>query len=306
MARPHHIFSNGKGQPMVIEWLAVWGLGQATALVFKPVLEDLAKDAAKGVAGEYIKSCFKRVFSALSAEPLAKAMGQAVKELLEQIQEELLDHDVDKAELRDWIPDVNQFLQQDSVKEALGDAFASTDPRLDPGRFAQGWQAITSRHKLPDGFSWERVVKRVSRKIKEIRDQSSELREVFESQALGEIASATGQIAGLPPGFDLGVYRSAVMERYGNLNFESLDTTGAYYSGVKLWSVFVPQSVRECQEYYPQVLELPKEHLKRLRERGELAPTNHLVRRPRSAGGHTWNSRSARSWKLLMTTGSPG
>ena len=131
------------------------------------------------------------------------------------------------------------------------------------------------------------------------------------------------------------------MERYGNLNFESLDTTGAYYSGVKLWSVlrllaelhrgsdpsrvpcsrlrehgvprpsripgtcsrsrehgtqisctaslaihfvepwwrsarslsvFVPQSVRECQEYYPQVLELPKEHLKHLRERGELAP----------------------------------
>ena len=35
-------------------------------------------------------------------------------------------------------------------------------------------------------------------------------------------------------------------------------------------------------------------------------PTNHLVWRPRSAGGHTWNSRSARSWKLLMTTGSPG
>ena len=62
------------------------------------------------------------------------------------------------------------------------------------------------------------------------------------------------------------------MERYGNLNFESLDTTAAYYSGVKLWSVFVPQSVRECQEYYPQVLELPKEHLKRLRQRGELAP----------------------------------
>ena len=113
---------------MVIEWLALWGVAEATAFVFKPILEDLAKDAAKGVAGEYIKSCFKRVFSALSAEPLAKAMGQAVKELLEQIQEELLDHDVDKAELRDWIPDVKQFLQQDSVKEALGDAFAKYGP----------------------------------------------------------------------------------------------------------------------------------------------------------------------------------
>jgi len=204
---------------MVIEWLAVWGLGQATAFVFKPILEDLARDAAKGVAGDYIKSCFKRVFSALSAEPLAKAMGQALKELLEQIQDELLDHDIDQNELRDWTPDVKQFLQQDSVKEALGDAFASTDPRLDPGRFAQGWQAITSRHKLPDGFSWERVVKRVSRKIKEIRDQSSELRAVFESQALGEIVTVIRQVPGLPPGFDLGVYRSAVLERYANLNF---------------------------------------------------------------------------------------
>src|SRR5271157_643788 len=267
----HHVFSNGKGQPMVIEWLAFWGVTQATAFVFKPILEDLAKDAAKGVAGDYIKSCFKRVFSALSAEPLAKAMGQALKDLLEQIEEELLDNDVDKAGLRDWNPDVDQFRHQDSVKEALGDAFASTDPRLDPGRFAQGWQAITSRHKLPDGFSWERVAKRVSRKIKEIRDHSSELRAVFELQTLGEIAGDTRQIAGLPPGFDSEVYRSAVMERYGNLDFESLDTTGAYY-GVKLWSVFVPQSVRECQEYYPQVLELPKEHLKRLRERGELVP----------------------------------
>src|SRR5208337_1812823 len=261
--------SNGKGQPMVIEWLAVWGLGQATAFVFKPILEDLAKDATKGVAGDYIKSCFKRVFSALSAEPLAKAMGQALKELLEQIQEELLDHDIDKAELRDWIPDVNQFLQQDSVKEALGDAFASTDARLNPAPFAHGWQATTAKHDLPDGFSWERVTKQVSRKIKEIRDRSSELRAVFELQALGEIARATGQIAGLPAGFDIDVYRSAVKERYANLDFESLDTTGVYLR-VKLWSVFVPQSVRECQEYYPQVLELPKEHLKRLRERDEL------------------------------------
>ena len=36
---------------MVIEWLALWGVAEATAFVFKPILEDLAKDAAKGVAG---------------------------------------------------------------------------------------------------------------------------------------------------------------------------------------------------------------------------------------------------------------
>jgi predicted NACHT family NTPase len=37
-----------------------------------------------------------------------------------------------------------------------------------------------------------------------------------------------------------------------------------------LWSVFVPQSVRECHEYDPQLLEVPKEQLERLAEAGEL------------------------------------
>ena len=32
----------------------------------------------------------------------------------------------------------------------------------------------------------------------------------------------------------------------------------------------MPQSVRETQEYYPQLLEIPKEHLRRMRERGEM------------------------------------
>src|SRR5208282_4205438 len=109
-------FRIGKGQPMVIAWLASWGVAEATALVFKPILEDLAKDAAKGVAGDYFKSCFKSVFSASSAKPLAKATGQAVKELLDQIQAELMDHDIDQNKLRDWIPDVKQFLHQDFVK----------------------------------------------------------------------------------------------------------------------------------------------------------------------------------------------
>src|SRR5208337_1083531 len=30
MAPPHHIFSNGKGQPMAIGWLASWGVAEAT------------------------------------------------------------------------------------------------------------------------------------------------------------------------------------------------------------------------------------------------------------------------------------
>ena len=77
------------------------------------------------------------------------------------------------------------------------------------------------------------------------------------------------ELAGLPPEFDLETYREALVERYGTVDLASLDTTGAYYE-VRLWSVFVAQSVRECHEYDPQLLEVPKDELLRLVEAGEL------------------------------------
>lgn len=76
--------------------------------------------------------------------------------------------------------------------------------------------------------------------------------------------------AGAVPAVDVDAYRRAVQQRFGKLSFEMLDTTGAYYGGVRLWSVFVPQSVRECHEYNPRLLEIPKEDQRRLLEAGEL------------------------------------
>jgi predicted NACHT family NTPase len=75
----------------------------------------------------------------------------------------------------------------------------------------------------------------------------------------------------LPVDFDAERYQVAVLKRYEKLNFEMLDTTGAFYSGVRLWNVFVPQSVRECHQYNPRLLEIPKEHQKRLLDAGEIA-----------------------------------
>jgi hypothetical protein len=73
-----------------------------------------------------------------------------------------------------------------------------------------------------------------------------------------------------PPPLNLAAYAKAVRDRYARLKLESLDATGSYYRELELWRVFVPQHVRECQEYLPQVLELPKEHLRRLREAGHI------------------------------------
>ena len=89
----------------------------------------------------------------------------------------------------------------------------------------------------------------------------------------GKIAeSGRTSIAGvLPAEFDSERYRAAVTQRFDKVNFEMLDSTGAYYSGVRLWSVFVPQSARECHQYNPRLLEIPKDHQERLLKAGEIS-----------------------------------
>jgi predicted NACHT family NTPase len=84
--------------------------------------------------------------------------------------------------------------------------------------------------------------------------------------------AATGGAAAvaLPAEFDAESYRAAVLKRFDKLNFAMLDTTGAFYSGVRLWNVFVPQSARESHQYNPRLLEIPKEHQRRLLAAGEI------------------------------------
>ena len=86
-----------------------------------------------------------------------------------------------------------------------------------------------------------------------------------------QVAAGGGAVAiALPAEFDAEGNRHAVVKRFEKLNFEMLDTTGAYYSEVRLWGVFVPQSMRECHQYNPRLLEIPKEHQERLLRAGEI------------------------------------
>lgn len=41
----------------MLDWLVVWGVTQAAGFVFKPILEDLAKDATKDWAKDLLKGC---------------------------------------------------------------------------------------------------------------------------------------------------------------------------------------------------------------------------------------------------------
>ncbi len=253
-----------------MEWLAIWGVAQATWSVFHPILNHLATDVADDIAKSYVGRCFERVYSGLHKKPLARATGLAVKELLELIDNELIRADLDDEQRREFVDDVAAFLEHDDVRQAIASLFVDPQYKLDPKTFATAWQQSAVAHTLPDGFSWQFVAKRFADKVAAIRISTAELRDTFQALAGAGDSEALREIAGLPPDFDLEAYREALVERYGTLDLASLDTTGPYYNDVRLWSVFVPQSARECHEYDPQLLEVPKEHLERLAAAGEL------------------------------------
>jgi predicted NACHT family NTPase len=252
----------------MLDWLAIWGV--AALSVFRPILEDIAKDVAKDAAKSYVGQCFKTVFSVIYRDPLTKATGRALKELLELIEDELIRADIDGEKLKAWVYDVRRFVNQDQVREAIASLFLQPDYYLDPKIFATAWRQIDGALTLPEGFSWPYVAKRFAAKVAEIRQSSAELQETFDALAKVQDSAALRELAGLPPDFNLETYREALVERYGTVDFASLEATGAYYSEVRLWTVFVPQSVRECHEYDPQLLEVPKDQLLRLVEKGEL------------------------------------
>jgi len=254
----------------MLDWLAVWGVSSAVGLVFKPILEDLAKDATKDWAKDLLKDSFKNVLRLPSKEPVDIAAGKALKEFLQLVQDQLEDADLPEAELKQYIKPLKQFIKDKTVKEILGSAFKDDCQVLDAVTLAKTWTQLNSR-SLPDGFEWERVAKRYLKKVKAIVRESDELRALLDSQKLEAIAQSTQEIAGIAPEFDLRRYQEGLQERYGNLNLDSLDTSVYdYREKLKVWQVFVAQNVRECQEFLPQVYEIPKEHQKRLRESNEL------------------------------------
>ena len=122
---------------------------------------------------------------------------------------------------------------------------------------------------LPDIFNWENISDSYLKKVKAIIQESDKLRPIFAVQTQSQIAENVQELAGIAPDYNLEKYAEGLKEQYGNLKLESLDTTGVYYNELKLWKIFIAQNVRECQEFLPQIHELPKDQIKRLREAGE-------------------------------------
>ena len=254
----------------MVDLLVAWGVTQAVGFVFKPILEDLAKDSAKDWAKDLFKDSLKNVIRLPTKEPLDIAAGKALKEFLQLVQDELEDVELSEEQLKNYIKPLKQFIKDKSVKEILGSAFKDDCQAVDTKTLTKIWYQLNLL-SLPNEFSWERVAKKYLKKVKAIVRESDELRSILDSQNIEAIQQNTKELAGIVPEFDLRRYQEGLQERYGNLNLDSLDTTVYdYREKLKVWQIFIAQNVRECQEFLPQVYEIPKEHQKRLRESNEL------------------------------------
>jgi hypothetical protein len=241
------------------------------------VWENVLKDLVKGALEDYIKDFFKGAISegiaAANVTVLKRTSGQAIGEFLKLFVEELGEH-------CDLTPDLKviyekqlkAFLRDVEVRPLLGSAFGKQ--AIDPVTLAGLWAKYQpARERWPEEFEWELVVKSYGRKVNAIVKADADLGRILALELAERSTALLTEMAGPIVGFDLTRYRESLLEQYGALKLESLGASkyekgDANYRSVKLWNVFVAQTVREFETVAPQWLEIPKERLRLMQGEG--------------------------------------
>jgi predicted NACHT family NTPase/HEAT repeat protein len=252
----------------MIESILIWEGAKAAGNVFWPVLKSLVEDSAKDYAKDFFKDCLKNVFHLPEKDVQKEAYLKALEEFLKIFQNELKNADYQEGQIKQYLEPIQKFIEQPKVAAILGNAFEVNCKSLDTAFLAKTWQE-TNLPFLPEDFDWELIGKLYIRGVKQIITKSEKLRPIYDVQLQEKNAKNLDELVGIAPDYNLEKYAEGLGEQYGNLKLESLDTTGVYYNELKLWKIFIAQNVRECQEFLPQVYEVPKDHIKRLREAGE-------------------------------------
>ncbi|MEA5553463.1 HEAT repeat domain-containing protein [Anabaena cylindrica UHCC 0172] len=253
----------------MLDWLLIWGVTQGVGVLVAPILQDLAKEGAKDFAKDFFKDSLKHVLLR-EKDPRQVAAGKAIKEFLQLVQQQLkIRCKLPENEIKPYIQEVKKFISDKSVKSILGKAFEIDCDSLDATTLKNTWNSLQLK-PLPNNFNWDAITNQYLMNVQEILFDSKDLRDILDSQNIEKIEKNTQEIAGIIPDFDLFGYQEAIKETYGNLKLESLDTTGYAYNELKLWRMFIAQNVREVHQVLPQIYELPKEHLNRLRESNQL------------------------------------
>jgi predicted NACHT family NTPase len=251
----------------MLEWLVTIGAAELGKAMFEQVLK-LGQAAAEDYVKDFFKGCLQAGITAAKPEVTKKAVAEALKAFLQIVTDELEDQDLSQAEIRDrYDPALVQLIQSNSVKPILGQAFEKDCKAIDTPALSTLWQASTLRGKpfptLPEEFDWQRVGREYLKKVRRIIRETPELRSLLETELWEEIARNTTQLS---PGFDVANYRKSLQCSYGHLKLYAIDSTDRV-DAIKLWSMFIEQTVREALP--PMRYELPLDLKHRLQEQGE-------------------------------------
>jgi hypothetical protein len=262
----------------------------------------IASDLVKGALEDYVKDFFKdrvKEVETLSHKPFAQnAVKESLTAFARLFLQQLAELGADKKQLQPFVKPLQQFVKEKTVRQSLGTAFDAKCQQVDVAALSQCWQTVRYGGKakwlltgtprgwieknpdvyygktlppVPAGFDWQQLGGAYRQAVTEIVRNDAELRAIFDSQNQERVAQAVETLAGIPKDFDLEGYRDGLLEQYNHLDFGSLDgNAGEYERTLTVQEIFIPQKARECQEYMPQVHELPVEMRQLMRERGDI------------------------------------
>ncbi|WYL92882.1 MAG: HEAT repeat domain-containing protein [Gloeotrichia echinulata IR180] len=234
-----------------------WGVSSTLGFFFKTLLEELAQEELAAYTQTFFPDVIPESQGTWLKDKFTVAFGQGLKEFLHLVQKGLEDTDCSDSKVKQYINPLRQFIRHQAVLAELGKPFA--DVACDAASLAAIWYKL-DLPQLPDEFPWKRITVRYKKKVEAIIRESDDLSFILQQDSHNN------------PVFLMG-YREIIKKTYGCLRLDIIDPTGYNYN-LKLWNMFVPQNVREVQEALPQVYELPKEFLERLKKSEKIEETD--------------------------------
>jgi hypothetical protein len=271
-----------------LDWLTIWGVKTAGSFLLQPVLTDLAKDLGKDTAKDLVKDWLKagigKVVKLPERDEYKEAIGKAVKVFTELVEDELIDRNVDESGMRAYAPAIVELLKVPAVRTALGAVFIEDAPSCDLRILIEVWEE-QQLEALPVGFNWERLGKLYLRKSPGIINEVPKLKAAFSTAVQRQILEGIQSIARVSPNFDRDKYARGLLDRYREpkLTQDAVSTAYGYLQPIQLWDVFIPQNVRNCDRFIPQIHELPQQYRTHLNQSDseeslQLEPIEDLLR----------------------------
>ncbi|NER82223.1 MAG: NACHT domain-containing protein, partial [Leptolyngbya sp. SIO1D8] len=251
----------------MLEWLAAATGAQLGKLVLEQIL-NLSKPVLESYVQDFFRGCLDSGVARLQAPTLKAPMAEAIGFFIQRFVKELQFNDVPDTSIdHHYKPVLKRFVRDKTVCSILGKAFETGCKRIDFAQMEQiwvtrypetGWQFPTEE------FDWRGVAKEYVVQVKGIIKADPALSALLETDLLEAIAHNTAQIS---PGFDIATYRESLQASYGYLKLYTLDSTDRT-DAVKLWNMFIEQTVREALP--PMRYELPLDLKRQLQAEGQL------------------------------------